>query len=263
MTRARPVRWGIEALADVHTIDDVVDALGWIAEDARARDDRLGLFAALYRRTTLNVREALHAGDFDDPAWVEHLDVVFARRYLDAYVAHRAGRPTTAAWAHAFARAAEREHLVLQHLLLGMAAHILLDLGVATTAAVDADHLARRQCDFRRVDAVLGRMLDDVQDDLNRVSPAMAWLDRAGGRWDEAFARAAVVRWRATAWRRAGALARSPAGTHPERVARIDRATAAVARRLCPAPGPRRPAWLADVRRLEGEDVAAAIAALL
>jgi hypothetical protein len=214
----------------------VVDALTWIVDDASDRHDRLGLFAALYRRTTLRVRGALHAGAFAAPDWVETLDVAFAQRYLEAYVAHRSGRPTTAAWAHAFARAAEPGHLVLQHLLLGMAAHILLDLGVATHGVAPQD-LAKRRADFKRIDQVLAAMLDDVQDDLNRVVPGMAWLDRAGGRWDEALARAALVRWRATAWRRALALERTPEALRPERVARIDRATTRTARQLCPPPG--------------------------
>jgi hypothetical protein len=119
---------------------------------------------------------------------------------------------------------------------MGMAAHILLDLGVATAGAEPAE-LARRRADFRRIDGVLAHMLDDVQRDLNRVSPAMAWLDRAGGRWDEAFAEAALVRWRATAWRRATGLARTSVAERPARIVRIDRATTDVARRLCPRPG--------------------------
>lgn len=182
------------------------------------------------------MRDALRADAFAAPAWVETLDVAFAKRYLEAYVAHRSGRPTTAAWAHAFARAAEPGHLLLQHLLLGMAAHILLDLGVATHGVAPHD-LATRRADFKRIDHVLAAMLDDVQDDLNRVAPGMAWLDRAGGRWDEALARAALVRWRATAWRRALALERTPDALRPERVRRIDRATVRTARHLCPPPG--------------------------
>lgn len=222
-------------LSAVQSIDDVVDALTWIAEDARERGDRLGLFAALYRRTTLRVRAALRAGAFEAPDWVTRLDVVFARRYLDAYVAHRTGRPTTDAWRYAFDRAAEPDHFVLQHLLLGMAAHILLDLGVATCDVAPTD-LARMRGDFRRVNGVLERMLDEVQDDVARIWPAMAWWDRAGGRWDEILAHAALVRWRATAWRRATGLARTPDAERPARVARIDRATVRVERLLCPAP---------------------------
>ena len=121
----------------VRDIDDVIDALGAIVAEARERGERFGLFAALYRRTTQEVRRALRTGAFHDPAWVERLDVVFAHRYLQAFADFHAGLPTTAAWAHAFERDREPGHLALQHLMLGMAAHILLDLGVATHDTCD------------------------------------------------------------------------------------------------------------------------------
>jgi len=222
--------------AAVRGIDDVIDALGAIVDDARARGERHGLFAALYRRTTLEVRGALRAGAFDDADWVERLDVVFARRYLQAFADDHAGRPTTAAWTHAFERGREPGHLVLQHLLLGMSAHILLDLGVATCDTCEGP-LAPRQRDFVAINRVLGRMLDAVQADLNAVSPTLAWADRAGGRWDERAAIASLRRWRTTAWRRAVRLAATPAADRAARIERIDRATLRVARALCPPAG--------------------------
>lgn len=249
----------------VHDIDDVVDALSAIVDQARAEGERFGLFAALYRRTTEEVRRALRADAFRDPVWVERLDVVFARRYLEAYAGFRTGRPTTAAWRHAFERASEPGHLVLQHLLLGMAAHILLDLGLATHAA-EPGPLTRRRADFVAINGVLAAMLDAVQEDVNAVSPVMGWLDRAGGTWDERLAIATMRGWRTTAWRRAGSLARAPAGTRPMLAERMDRATERVARRLCPAAGSAAGAaggrlfgW---VRRRETEDVPALIAAI-
>jgi hypothetical protein len=220
----------------VRDIDDVIGALSEIVDEARERGERFGLFAALYRRTTEEVRRALRAGAFHDPAWVERLDVVFAHRYLQAFADFHAGRPTTAAWAHAFERDREPDHLVLQHLLLGMAAHILLDLGVATNDTCDGP-LAPRRADFVAINRVLGEMLDAVQDDLNAVSPAMAWADRAGGRWDERVATATLRRWRATAWRRAVRLGAIPSEARAGRIERIDHATLRVARQLCAPAG--------------------------
>ena len=222
--------------AAVRDIDDVIDALGTIVAEARERGRRFGLFAALYRRTTEEVRRALRGGAFHDPAWVERLDVVFAHRYLQAFADFHAGRPTAAAWAHAFERDREPDHHVLQHLLLGMAAHILLDLGVATHDACDGP-LAPRRADFVAINRVLGEMLDAVQDDLNAVSPTLAWADRAAGRWDERVATATLRRWRSTAWRRAVRLAAIPSGERAPRIDRIDRATLRVARGLCAPAG--------------------------
>lgn len=80
-------------------------------------------------------------------------------------------------------------------------------------------------------------MLDAVQDDLNAVSPAMAWADRAGGRWDERVATATLRRWRATAWRRAVRLGAIPSEARAGRIERIDHATLRVARQLCAPAG--------------------------
>ncbi len=245
----------------MNTIDDVVDALSHIVREARETGDRLGLFAALYRRTTLQVRAALRAGEFHDAAWVERLDVAFARRYLDAYAAFELGRPTSHAWRVAFERSREPGHLVLHHLLLGMAAHILLDLGVAT-AETAHDDLRRRRADFLTINGVLVRMLDDVQADVNRVSPALAWLDRAGGPLDERLAGAAVRRWRSTAWRRATALCNTEPAARGASVRRFDRATVRVSERLCPPGVSAGTAWLDWVRRREGDDVVALIDAV-
>ncbi len=251
--------------AAVRDIDDVIDALGEIVDAARGRGERHGLFAALYRRTTVEVRRALRADAFHDPAWVERLDVVFAHRYLQAFADFHAGRPTTAAWAHAFERDREPGHLVLQHLLLGMAAHILLDLGIATHDTCGGP-LSPRQADFVAINRVLGEMLDAVQEDLNAVSPALAWADRAGGRWDERVATATLRRWRATAWRRAVRLAAIPAGERAPRIDRIDRATLRVARGLCaPADslaGAATSRLLGWVGRAEQDDVPALIDAV-
>jgi len=255
----------IDDLTAVHDIDDVIDALGAIAAHGRDHGERHGLFAALYRRTTIEVRRALRAGAFADPIWVERLDVVFARRYLDAFVDDRAGRPTTSAWRHAFERGREPGHLVIQHLLLGMAAHILLDLGVATHDTEEGA-LAPRRADFMAINRVLAEMLDAVQEDVNSVSPAMAWLDRAGGRWDERAATAALRRWRVTAWSRAERLARAPAAGRGLQVVRMDRATTRVAPLLCPPAadpvGAVAGRWLARARRDETEDVPTLIAAI-
>jgi len=251
--------------AAVRDIDDVIDALGAIVDDARERGARFGLFAALYRRTTQEVRRALRSGAFHDPAWVERLDVVFAHRYLQAFADFHAGRSTTAAWAHAFERGREPGHLVLQHLLLGMAAHILLDLGVATNDTCEGP-LAPRRADFVAINRVLGEMLDTVQDDLNTVSPALAWIDRAGGRWDERAAIATLRRWRSAAWRRAVRLAAIPSEERTVRVNRIDRATLRVARQLCaPADsfaGAASSRLLGWIGRHESDDVPALIDAI-
>ena len=48
-------------------------------------------FLETYRRTTVAVGSAIERGYFEDPAWVEAWDAVFADLYLDALDADLAG----------------------------------------------------------------------------------------------------------------------------------------------------------------------------
>ena len=77
------------------TIDDVIDQLDDIILWAKVSTSRLGYFAALYRRVTIKVKQGIADGLFTDGKRMEHLDVVFANRYLDAFSAYRAGTQTT------------------------------------------------------------------------------------------------------------------------------------------------------------------------
>lgn len=227
------------------TIDDVLAHLDAIVDDARRRGRRTGYFAAMYRGVTARVRDDVLAGRFDDPARMERLDVVFANRYLDAEAAYRAGRPTSRCWRIAFDEAGRWPPLVLQHLLLGMTAHIALDLGVAAAEVAPGGRLDALQADFDRIDAILRAMIDDVQERVATVSPWMGVLDWVGDRTDEAVCGFCLTRARALAWSAAEALA--PLDDPAERAAEIERLdlVAAALATVIRTPGP-----LARVARL-------------
>jgi len=109
---------------DARTIDDVIARLGDIVTYCRRTGSRLGYFPALYRKVTIQVKEDIAAGRFDDGARMETLDVRFANRYFEAFDQHRRGAMPTRSWAYGFAQAESPEPLILQHLMLGINAHI-------------------------------------------------------------------------------------------------------------------------------------------
>ena len=71
------------------TIQDVIDDLTEILAECRQKNSPLGFFASLYRRVTIRVRDGIARGEFEDNARMEMLDVIFAKRYIDAYRAYR------------------------------------------------------------------------------------------------------------------------------------------------------------------------------
>lgn len=182
------------------TFDGVVSDLTRIVATCREEGSALGVFPAMYRTVTVTVGEGIDAGVFDDPARVERLVAVFAQLYVDAFDAHRGGGSPVEAWDLAFRFAERGRGSICQHLLLGMNAHINLDLGLATAAVSTPDDLAGFRDDFVRVNDVLFALLDALQDGLGVVSPWMARLDRLGLGVDELCMRTGIAVARSQAW---------------------------------------------------------------
>ncbi len=189
------------------SLDATLLRLDRIIEEACAERSHLGVFPAMYRSVTSGVRDAVRTGGFfDDDERVEHLTVVFADLYFEAYDQYRGRSPAARCWGVAFETAdAPQQRMILQHLLLGMNAHINLDLGLATVAAA-GDDLAAVQADFVRVNEILFQILDGLQEGLGDVSPRMSLLDRLGGSWDERVMRVGIRTCRDLAWRFANRL---------------------------------------------------------
>lgn len=189
------------------TIDEVLAALDAIIERARRARCRSGYFAALYRAVTARVRDGIADGRFEDGPRMARLDVVFANRYLAAEAAWRAGRPVPRVWGVAFAASQRWAPLVLQHLLLGMTAHIGLDLAVAAAEVAPGASLPALRRDFDEINRLLAELVDDVQARIAEVSPWMGIRDWIGDRMDEALCGVVLVKARDCAWRAAERLA--------------------------------------------------------
>jgi len=183
------------------SLDRTIERLDRVLGTATVENSMLGVFPAMYRSVTAAVRQALRTGGFfDDDARLEELTVVFAGRYLEAYELHRGGEEPAAAWKLAFSIAESRHRrMLLQHLLLGMNAHINLDLGLATWR-VGGDRLPVVYSDFIKVNEILFHIVDRLQGGLDSVSPRISWLDRLGGPWDERLMRLGIRSARDLAW---------------------------------------------------------------
>lgn len=209
------------------TIADVLTELDAVIAWARAERQRAGYFAVLYRQVTARVDDGIRQGRFEDGARMERLDVVFANRYLDALARYRRGEPPPRSWAVAFRAAETWSPLVLQHLLLGINAHINLDLGIAAAETAPGSALPALKRDFDEITTLLREMLDDVQDRIGRISPWLWLLDHVGARTDEEVFSFVLARAREFAWRSAEQLVASP-DTRDAQIDVTDRAAALV-----------------------------------
>lgn len=210
------------------TIDEVIRKLEIIVQDASSVGDPLGIFAVVYLGVTRDVKSGIQEGRFDDGALMERLDVVFANRYLEALSQYKNSEPCTQSWKIAFEAAQNQDFLILQHLLLGMNAHINLDLGIAAAECVDARRVLELERDFMSINSVLAAKIDAVQDRLSAVSPLLFLLDWAGQRKDERFAEFSLIKARDQAWQLAVALSRQNENQQTLRIEAQDWAVAAL-----------------------------------
>ena len=189
------------------SIEEIIDRLSQIIVQTRAENSPLGYFAALYRKVTQQVKFDIDDGRFEDNARMERLDVIFANRYLAAYDAFRAGRTPTQAWAYSFAAAQQWWPIVLQHLLLGMNAHINLDLGIAAARVAPGKQLDDLKDDFERINSVLAGLVEEVQSELARIWPLLRILNRNLGSADDILIGFSMEKARDAAWEVARQLA--------------------------------------------------------
>jgi len=154
-----------------NTIDEVIEQLEDIIQTSIKEESPLGYFAALYQNVTINVKHKLGQQYFDDDKRMEQLDVVFANRYLDAYSNFKNGKRTTSSWQAAFEASKHENLIVLQHLLLGMNAHINLDLGIAAAEISTVPTLPNLQSDFNKINDILNSLVEEVQNDLAKIWP--------------------------------------------------------------------------------------------
>ena len=158
------------------SIDHVISRLDAIVQDCIREKIKAGYFTALYHKVTCRVKEALLNGEFEDAEQMEKLDTIFAGRYIEAWEGWRAGKPISQSWAVAFGEAKKPLALVMQHMMLGVNAHINLDLGIAAAETCRGGDIHAMRRDFVRINAILNAVLMDVLKDLQRVSPLSSLL---------------------------------------------------------------------------------------
>ncbi|MHB8625987.1 MAG: DUF5995 family protein [Aggregatilineales bacterium] len=214
------------------TINEVIAALDDIIAEARRHRSRLGFFAALYRRVTVTVKAGIAAHQFEDGARMEQFDVAFANRYLEAYHSYRNKERPTNAWLIAFEATRNRNLVLLQHLLLGMNAHINLDLGIAAAQVAPGDAIDSLYEDFKQINLILASLVNEVVHEFSQIWPFIGWCDRQlRGREDSVIdIEMRIVR--DQAWILAQQLARLDPDSRTTEIAKIDERVASLGHRI-------------------------------
>jgi len=148
----------VAAVADVIAVMEGIDKL-------LPGKDGLKWFNLLYLKVTQQVQNQPSASGWQDPAWLTHLDVVFARRYFKALVAWLQGASDLPSSWRALLESRYADNVDrIQFALAGMNAHINHDLALAllqTDAEMNVVPLSGspQHADYERVNALLEAVL--------------------------------------------------------------------------------------------------------
>lgn len=186
---------------EITTINQVIADLEQIIQDAERNNSTFGYFAVLYQKVTKKVKEGIENGFFEDNPRMEVLDIVFAKRYLDAYHAYQKNQPLTDSWKRTFELAEDGWLTVIQHLLLGMNAHINLDLGIAAAEIQKGKNIEDLRHDFNKINEILSSLVHEVQSTLSYIWPPLRWILKKTRKLDDFIVDFSMKIARDGAWR--------------------------------------------------------------
>lgn len=229
-----------------------------LRELALAATDASGYFPAMYARVTERIAVSIDNGRFADGERMDAFATTFASYFLRAHEAVN-GRPRC--WQACWDVAGDADLLIVQHLLLGINAHVNHDLAQAVVEVVGpGGDLARARPDFDAVNDVLAETHVDVLRSLDRVS---RWTNLAASAGGGRVFNFSLQLARRRAWEAAVRIhALDGEEERVAYVAELDRLVSVLAYLITRPPTPVRPLlWLG--RRLEQRDPREITASLL
>jgi hypothetical protein len=202
-----------------------------VIRDMKRRYDRLGcdhaaIFSLTYKLTTEEYRRAVEDPNyFEDNAFVNHQDVVFADYYfkpMDDWYKHERIEDVPPAWRIALETGDREEVTTTGDVMLGMNAHIRRDLPfvLAAIGIVTEDGDTRKR-DHDRVNDFLSEVQSTITEELQRRHDPDFGTASLPLQLDEHAVMHAIRLWREEAWRKAELLVGAETDEDRDRVAEL------------------------------------------
>jgi hypothetical protein len=188
---------------------EIVQKMDTLATEWEQQNDKRALFLRCYCIMTEKMFRALDEKRFIDQEWVERLLLQFSDYYFDALACFDCGERVPKVWRVAHEAASQKKLQVLQHLFLGINAHINYDLVLTLYEllkdewkTLSEEGRQTRYQDHSMVNTIIRETIDQVQDEVVEVdTPWMDFIDKAMGRLDERLFGNLISAWRKEVWK--------------------------------------------------------------
>lgn len=214
------------------TIEEVLKKLDEIILWSKANKSPVGYFACTYRIMTAQVLKGIQQKKFEDNPRMTLLDIAFATRYLDAWENYSKGKKCTNSWYLAFEAAKNKDLLILQHIFLGINAHINLDLGISAASIMPYRTINPLKKDFENINSVIASINQNVQDSLTKICYPINLIDKLSNGKDNAVLDFAISKARDTSWATAVISSNAPNFLKESVINIVDYAAAKVASQI-------------------------------
>ena len=214
------------------TIEEVITKLDEIIAWSIKNNSPIGYFACNYRSMTIAVLDGVKKKKFEDGKRMITLDLEFANRYFEALENYQNNRKCSNAWFTAFEAAKNKDLLIMQHILLGINAHINLDLGVSAASIMPYRKVNALKNDFDKINEVIASINQKVQDSLSKICYPIELVDQISKGQDNVMLDFAISKARQTSWASAYILSNSILFIRPALINTIDNAATLIARNI-------------------------------
>lgn len=214
------------------TIEEAIQKLDEIIAWSIANKSPIGYFACTYRSMTLAVLEGIKKKKFEDGKRMVTLDLAFANRYFEALENYQQKKKCSNAWFIAFEASKNKDLLIMQHIILGINAHINLDLGVSAAAIMPYRKVNLLKNDFDKINEVIASINQKIQHSLNKICYSIALVDELSQGKDNVILDFAISKARQTSWASAFILSNSIQFIRPTLINMIDNAATLIAKNI-------------------------------
>ena len=191
------------------TVPQVISNIEWLEQFFYQNKNLRGVFATAYLHITRSLNEAFDTDTFQKKSWTKSYLIRFANLYREALLNDLLGKDENVpkAWRISFDLADKKEGLIIQHLLLGINAHINHDLAIALHDVQIDPYRDQKYSDHTQVNNILEKATDGLKKAVaEKYAPILDSLDRAFGSIDDEITEFSIPKAREHAWSMAVAL---------------------------------------------------------
>lgn len=222
------------------SVPEVIDSFKWLEEYFFIRHDLRGVFTTAYLHITQSIGAAIEENSFRNNSWSRDYLICFANLYREAILNYENGNIDLVpkSWKCSFDLAENTEGFIIQHLLLGINAHINHDLALALHQVTIDPNRDEKYTDHTDINIILEKATDGLKRNVTeKYAPILQRLDRGFGTIDDDIIAFSIPKAREHAWSMAIALTAAPTEFEKKILKKsLDEQAAVVARLILASP---------------------------